>query len=115
MTKRMSYVHVRLRGLSSRLALSGLIALLASDVASAQIKGFQIEEAGIADIHNAIRSGQTTCRAVVQSYIERARAYNGVCTALVTADGAPIPASTGITGAVDSTHAPRTGRSLCPS
>src|SRR6188508_2513429 len=108
MTKRMSYVHVRLRGLSSRLALSGLIALLASDVASAQIKGFRIEEAGIADIHNAIRSGQTTCRAVVQSYIERARAYNGVCTALITADGAPIPASTGIVRAGAPTKFPTT-------
>src|SRR5678815_1346165 len=108
MTKRMSYVHVRLRGLSSRLALSGLIALLASDVASAQIKGFRIEEAGIADIQNAIRSGQTTCRAVVQSYIERARSYNGVCTALVTADGAPIPATNGIVRAGAPTKFPTT-------
>ena len=56
---------------------------------------FQIEEATIADVQNAIKSGQTTCQAVVQAYIERAKAYNGVCTALVTADGKPIPAATG--------------------
>ena len=39
----------------------------------------------------AIKSGQTSCRAIVQAYIERAKAYNGTCTALVTADGKPIP------------------------
>jgi Asp-tRNA(Asn)/Glu-tRNA(Gln) amidotransferase A subunit family amidase len=32
----------------------------------------------------------------VQSYIERAKAYNGVCTALLTKDGAPIPPATGM-------------------
>ena len=58
--------------------------------------GFRIEEASIAGIQNAIRSGQTTCRRVVQSYLERAKAYNGPCTALLTMDGAPIPPSTGM-------------------
>ena len=48
---------------------------------------FQIEEASIAGIHQAIRSGQTTCKQIVQAYIDRAKAYNGVCTKLVTADG----------------------------
>ena len=42
---------------------------------------FQVEEATIASIHAAIKSGQTTCQAVVQAYIDRAKAYNGVCTA----------------------------------
>src|SRR5262245_3142962 len=56
---------------------------------------FRIEEATIASVHNAITSGQTTCRAVVQAYLDRARAYNGVCTALITADGKPIPPVTG--------------------
>ena len=45
---------------------------------------FRVEEASIADVHDAIRSGTTTCAEVVQGYIERARAYNGVCTTLVT-------------------------------
>ena len=56
---------------------------------------FRIEESTIADVQNAIKSGQTTCRAVVQAYLDRAKAYNGTCTALVTADGAPIPPAKG--------------------
>ena len=31
-------------------------------------------------LHEAIRAGRTTCVAVVQHYIDRARAYNGVCS-----------------------------------
>jgi Asp-tRNA(Asn)/Glu-tRNA(Gln) amidotransferase A subunit family amidase len=63
--------------------------------APAPAGAFAIEEATIDGIHAAIRSGQTTCRAIVQAYIDRARAYNGVCTRLVTADGADIPPATG--------------------
>src|SRR5262249_13657493 len=78
-----------------RSVFAALVFLLAPAIALAQIKNFQVEEASIADIQNAIKSCQTTCRAVVQAYIDRARAYNGVCTALVTQDGAPIPPATG--------------------
>jgi len=56
---------------------------------------FRLEEATIADLHQAIRSGETTVVAVVQHYIDRARAFNGVATRLVTEDGAPVPAATG--------------------
>jgi amidase len=56
---------------------------------------FNIEEATIAGIHDAIKSGATTCKGIVEAYIERAKAYNGVCTALITPDGADIPATTG--------------------
>src|SRR5712664_729934 len=42
-----------------------------------------------------MKAGQTTCVAIVQDYIDRARAYNGVCSLLVTEDGAPILAATG--------------------
>ncbi len=56
---------------------------------------FAVEEATIAAIHDAITSGQTTCQGVVRAYIARAKAYNGVCTTLVTADGADIPAAKG--------------------
>ena len=49
---------------------------------------FAVEEATITELHQAIRQGRTTCRAVVQAYVDRARAYNGVCTQLVTANGA---------------------------
>lgn len=57
---------------------------------------FKLEEATIADIQNAITSGQVTCQGVVQAYLERAKAYNGSCTALVTETGAPIPSAPGI-------------------
>ena len=56
---------------------------------------FHLQEATIAGIHTAITTGQTSCRAIVEAYINRAKGYNGVCTSLVTADGAPIPATTG--------------------
>ena len=78
-----------------RLALAVASLMLTPGLAVAQIKRFQIEEASIASIQSAIKSGQTTCRAVVQAYIDRAKAYNGACTALITADGAPVPAATG--------------------
>ena len=62
---------------------------------STAAQGFRIEEASIADIHAAITAKQTTCQAVVQAYIARARAYNGACTVLVTNDGAPVAPATG--------------------
>ncbi len=63
---------------------------------SAQSGPFRVEEASITDIQNGIRSGRTTCEDVVKAYLARARAYNGVCTALVTRDGAPLPPATGM-------------------
>ena len=56
---------------------------------------FHLEEATIAELHQAIKNGETTCVAVVRHYIERARAYNGVASVLVTADGAVVPDATG--------------------
>ena len=67
---------------------------------------FRVEEATIADIHAAIKSGQTTCKGVVQAYIARARAYNGVCTALLTADGADVAAAKGYVRAGSPIHFP---------
>ena len=66
-----------------------------SDQRGAQGKPFRLEEATIDDLHRAIKAGETTCVAVVQHYIDRVRAYNGVASALVTADGAPVPEATG--------------------
>ena len=63
--------------------------------ADARRKSFQIEEATIADLHAAIRAGEITCVEVVQRYIDRVRAFNGVASMLVTEDGAPIPEATG--------------------
>src|SRR5450830_282678 len=56
---------------------------------------FRLEEATIEDLHQAIKAGQTTCVTVVQKYIERVRAYNGVASMLVTKDGASIPEAPG--------------------
>jgi amidase len=58
---------------------------------SPQSEPFQVEEATIDDLHRAIQSWRTTCADVVRHYIARARAFNGVATALVTEDGAPAP------------------------
>src|SRR5712672_2603078 len=54
-------------------------------------KPFRLEESTIEELHQAIQTGRTTCIAVVRHYIERARAYNGVASLLVTQDGAPVP------------------------
>jgi Asp-tRNA(Asn)/Glu-tRNA(Gln) amidotransferase A subunit family amidase len=76
-------------------ALAGLL-LCASPALQAADRAFHVEEATVDGIQSAIKSGQVTCKGVVQAYIERARAYNGICTALVTPDGAPVPAITGL-------------------
>jgi amidase len=57
---------------------------------------FRLEEATIDDLHQAIRDGRTTCVAVVQHYIDRVRAYNGVSSMLVTRDGEPVPEAPGV-------------------
>jgi hypothetical protein len=66
------------------------------DKTEAKTAPFRLEEATIDDLHAAIRSGATTVVAVVQHYLARVRAYNGVASALVTPDGAPVPQATGV-------------------
>jgi amidase len=56
---------------------------------------FGVEESTIEGVHRAIQSGATTCKSIVQSYVDRARAYNGICTRLVTKDGAPVKVGPG--------------------
>lgn len=56
---------------------------------------FQVEEASIQGIQAAIQNGKITCHQVVQAYIDRAKAYNGVCTAQVTPDGNPVQSKLG--------------------
>ena len=58
-------------------------------------KPFQLEEATIDELHAAIKAGTVTCVDVVQHYIARVRAYNGVASMLVTQDGAPVPEAVG--------------------
>ena len=66
-----------------------------ADQPGMQDKPFRLEEATIDELHQAIRAGQTSCVAVVEQYIARVRAFNGVACALVTEDGAPIPQAPG--------------------
>ena len=61
-----------------------------TDPVGADSKPFHVEEATIEELHDAIRAGRTNCVNVVQQYIARVRAYNGVASLLVTADGAPV-------------------------
>lgn len=73
-----------------RFACAGLVLVLALPAAA-----FDIEESSIDGLHRAIQNGETTCFDAIKAYVERAKAYNGVCTALVTADGAPIAPAVG--------------------
>src|ERR1700686_652823 len=56
---------------------------------------FCLEEATIDELHHAIKTGKTTCVAVVQHYIDRVQAFNGVSSMLVTEDGASVPETRG--------------------
>ena len=76
--------------------LAVAVMLVAADPPHSQQPGFHLEEATIDDVHRSIRSGQITCRGLIQLYIERAKAYNGVSNMLVTADGKPIPPAPGV-------------------
>src|SRR5262249_58678246 len=58
-------------------------------------EGFRLEEATIDDLHDAIRAGRTTCVDVVEHYLARVRAFNGVAGLLVTEGGAPVAPATG--------------------
>jgi Asp-tRNA(Asn)/Glu-tRNA(Gln) amidotransferase A subunit family amidase len=73
----------------------GVLLLLASGLVLAQ-GAFNIEDATIASTQKAIQDGKITCRGVVQAYLDRIKAYNGTCTALVTADGKPIAPAKGL-------------------
>ncbi len=57
---------------------------------------FQLEEATIGELHAAIKAGQITVVEVVQRYIARVRAYNGVSSMLVTEDGATVAPAAGV-------------------
>lgn len=50
--------------------------------AAADAQGFQLLEATIADVHAAFASGELTCRALVQRYVDRIRAYDQTGPAL---------------------------------
>lgn len=68
----------------------------------AATSSFELHEATIDQMHAAIKAGEITVVQIVQHYIDRARAYNGVASMLVTEDGAPVP---DVPGTVRATHA----------
>ena len=72
------------RSLGSALLLGVLAATSLQAQTAAPVFRFRLEEATIADVHRGIQTGQVSCRALVQAYINRARAYNGSCNQLVT-------------------------------
>jgi amidase len=81
--------------LTRQLILAGFAAATLWGAPGIALAKFTLAEATIDDIHNAIKSGEITCQGLVQAYINRVKAYNGVCTVPVTSDGAAIPAATG--------------------
>src|SRR5262245_18012962 len=64
--------------------------------ASAQ---FQLQEATFDSMHAAIKSGEITCKQVIEGYLARARAYDGICSVPVTESGGKLPKVTGATRA----------------
>jgi Asp-tRNA(Asn)/Glu-tRNA(Gln) amidotransferase A subunit family amidase len=81
--------------LGSGLAAAGMATFLVASPAAQAPAPFRIEEATIVGVHAAIKQGQITCRDVVEAYVNRAKAYNGVSSALLTPDGAPVPQAYG--------------------
>ena len=71
-----------------------------------QEKPFRLEEATIEELHAAIRAGETTVVQIVEHYIARARAFNGVASLLVTEDGGNITEATGAVRAGAPLHFP---------
>ena len=81
------------------LAVATLLLLLpgiaAAQTETGQTARFRLEEATVEGIHRAIQGGQISCQGLVQAYVDRARAYNGACTQLITSDGAPVEPASG--------------------
>ncbi len=50
--------------------------LLLAAPAAAQTSGFQVAEAGIAQVHEAMRAGRLTCRTLVDAYLARVEAFD---------------------------------------
>jgi Asp-tRNA(Asn)/Glu-tRNA(Gln) amidotransferase A subunit family amidase len=55
---------------------------------AAKTRAFDVEEATVAGVHRAFRAKKLTASALVKLYLDRIKAYNGVCV-----EGAPDPAT----------------------
>ena len=65
------------------------------NTSSAASEPFRLEEATIGEMQQAIRDGRTTCVKVVEHYLKRVRAFNGVSSMLITEDGADVAPAPG--------------------
>src|SRR5688500_1832713 len=77
-------------GLDPQLGYAQSVKPAPAGKASAPSK-FRLEEARIEDIHRAIKSRQISCEKLVQAYINRIRAYDGMCVAPVNPNDANDP------------------------
>jgi Asp-tRNA(Asn)/Glu-tRNA(Gln) amidotransferase A subunit family amidase len=77
------------------LCFASILSVALAPLAASAAGQFQLQEATIDDIQSAIKSGEVTCKGVVEMYMARAKTFNGVCTKLVTSDGKSIPAALG--------------------
>ena len=59
-------------------------------------KKFEVVEASISDFHRALKEGQTTVTKVVNAYLDRIKAYNGVSSMLVTENGEEVAEAPGV-------------------
>src|SRR5215510_5974635 len=76
----MLHEFFRGRNVRTAAALLSLVSLTITAGASQQAPvRFHLQEATINGIQNAIRTGQITTVGLVESYLKRVKAYNGVC------------------------------------
>ena len=68
---------------------------------------FRVEEATIAQLHEAILAGTTSCLAVVDQYLARGQAFNGPSSLLVTQNGKTLDDGQATTGATRGTQPPK--------
>src|SRR3954452_13297589 len=57
-------------------SIVGLMVAAAPLIAQPQPEPFEVEEATIAEVHDAMKAGRLTCRALVASYLKRIGAYD---------------------------------------
>ena len=63
------YNDLMIRGL-------GILALTAVSLFAQEAAPFEVEEATIAQVHDAMKAGRLTCRALVERYLKRIDAYD---------------------------------------
>src|SRR5690348_1761294 len=65
-----------MRGMRYVISLAAVAAIGLAAQAPAPGEGFRVEETTIARIHDAMKAGRLTCRALVDTYLRRIHAYD---------------------------------------